>query len=71
MVIDAHGRINGGAFPDNPFDDRVSLFEHKILVSLKVTVEARANFVQNDLKKRAEKVNAHHPGSNFAQELAS
>ena len=29
MVIDARGRVNGETFPDNPLDDRVSLFEQK------------------------------------------
>ena len=71
MVIDARGRINGETFPDNPLDDRVSLFEHKTLASLKVTVEARANLVRSDLKKRAEDLDARHPGSTFVQELAS
>lgn len=72
MVIDARGRINSGAYPDNPLlDDRVSLFEHKTLASLKVSVEARANLVRSDLKKRAEDLDARHPGSTFAQELAS
>ena len=52
-------------------DDRVSLFEHKTLASLKVTVEARANLVRSDLNKRAEDLNARHPGSTFVQELAS
>jgi len=33
MVIDACGRINSGAYTDNPLDDRVSLFEHKTLAS--------------------------------------
>ncbi len=41
MVIDARGRINSGAYPDNPLDDRVSLFEHKTLAR----VEALANLV--------------------------
>ena len=71
MVIDARGRINGETFPDNPLDDRVSLFEHKTLASLMVTVEARANLVRSDLKKRAEDLDARHPGSTFVQELAS
>ena len=71
MVIDARGRVNGETFPDNPLDDRVSLFEHKTLASLKVTVEARANLVRSDLKKRAEDLDARHPGSTFVQELAS
>ena len=71
MVIDARGRINGGTFPDNPLDDRVSLIEHKTLASMKVTVESRAHTVQRDLKKRAEDLDSRHPGSTFAQELAS
>ncbi len=71
MVIDARGRINGGIFPDNPLDDRVSLIEHKTLASMKVTVESRAHTVQRDLKKRAEDLDSRHPGSTFAQELAS
>ena len=50
IVIDARGRINGGTFPDNPLDDRVSLIEHKTLASMKVTVESRAHTVQRDLK---------------------
>ena len=50
MVVDARGRVNGETFPDNPLDDRVSLFEHKTLASLMVTVEARANLVRSDLK---------------------
>ena len=49
----------------------MSLFEHKTLASLKVSVEARANLVRSDLKKRAEDLDARHPGSTFAQELAS
>ena len=71
MVIDARGRINGGTFPDNPLDDRVSLIEHKTLASMKVTVESRAHTVQRDLKKRAEDLDSRHPGSTFSQELAS
>ena len=47
------------------------LFEHKTLASLKVTVEARANLVRSDLKKRAEDLDARHPGSTVVQELAS
>ena len=54
MILGARGRINGGIFPDNPLDDRVSLFEHKTLASLKVTVESRAKAVQSYLKKRVE-----------------
>ena len=50
MVIDARERINGGTFPDNPLDDRVSLIEHKALASMKVTAESRAHTVQRDLK---------------------
>lgn len=38
---------------------------------MKVTVEARANYVRSDLKKRAEELDARHPGSTFAQQLAS
>ncbi len=30
--------------------------------SLKVSVEARANLVRSDLKKRAEDLDARHPG---------
>ncbi len=41
------------------------------VASLKVSVEARANLVLSDLKKRAEDLDARHPGSTFAQELAS
>ncbi len=46
MVIDADGRINIGAFPDNPLDDRLKHFEHKSLASLKVSVEALSLKVQ-------------------------
>ena len=48
MVIDARGRINNNsrAFPDNPLDDRLSLFEHKALASLKASVGARAKLGQ-------------------------
>ena len=49
----------------------MSLFVHIALASLKVMVEARANVVRNDLKKRAHELDASHPGSTFAQELAS
>ena len=49
----------------------MSLFEHKTLASLKVTVESRAKAVQSDLKKRAEDLDARHPGSNFVQDLVS
>ncbi len=38
---------------------------------MKVSVEARANLVRSDLKKRAEDFDARHLGSPFAQELAS
>ena len=50
IIIDAHGRINGGTFSDNLFDDRLRLHDHKILAGLKVTVEALAILVRNDLK---------------------
>ena len=53
MILDARGRINDGTFPDNPLDDSVSLFEHKTLASLKVTVESRAKAVQSDLLNHA------------------
>ena len=53
-----------------PLDYRVNHYEHKTLASLKVTVEARANLVRSDLKKRAEDLDARHPGSTFVQELA-
>ena len=43
-------QINGGIFPDNPVDDRMSLFEHKALVSMEVTVETRVDLVRSDLK---------------------
>ena len=49
----------------------MSLFEHKTLASLKVSVEARANLLRSDFKKRAEDLKARHPGSTFAEELAS
>jgi len=52
-------------------DDQVGLFEHKTLASLKVTVEARAEAVQRYLKKRAEDIDACHPGSTFVQDLVS
>jgi hypothetical protein len=32
-VADVRGRINVGTIPDNSLDDRVNLFEHKILVA--------------------------------------
>ena len=71
MILDARGRINSGTFPDNPLDDRVSLFELKALASLKVTVESRASAVQSDLKWRAKDIviDTHLPGSAFVQEL--
>ena len=34
-VADVRGRMNVGTIPDNPLDDRVNLFEHKILVAWK------------------------------------
>jgi hypothetical protein len=41
MVIDARGRVNnGGIFPGSLFDDRVNLFEYKVLARQKVKVEA-------------------------------
>ena len=41
MVIDARGRVNnGGIFPGSLFDDRVNLFEYKVLARQKVNVEA-------------------------------
>ena len=43
MVVDARGRINSGAFPGNPLDDRLSLFEHEALASLKMSVKERSN----------------------------
>ncbi len=49
VVFDARCRINSGAFPDNPFDDRLSLFEQKALASLNVSVEEQANLVRSDL----------------------
>ena len=56
MAIDARGRINRGTFPDNPLDDRMSLFKHKTLASLKVAVESRAKAVQSNpsQKERAK-----------------
>ena len=56
MVIDARGRINSGAYPDNPLDDRVSLFEHKTLASLKASVEARANLVRRVISKSVQRI---------------
>ena len=56
MVIDARGRINSGAYPDNPLDDRVSLFEHKTLASLKVSVEARAPTLFEVISKSAQRI---------------
>ena len=47
----------------------MSLFEHKTLASLKDTVESRAKAVQSNLKKRAEDLDARHPGSTIVQEL--
>ena len=41
------------------------------MASLKVTVEARANLVRSDLKKRAEDLDARYPGYTFVQELSS
>jgi len=68
-ILDARGRINGGASPDNPVENRVSLFEHKTLASLKDTIESRAKAVQSDIKKRAEDLDARQPGSTLVQEL--
>ena len=55
MVIDARGRVNnGGIFPGSLFDDRVNLFEYKVLARQKVKVEASPAIfemaVRNDLK---------------------
>ena len=60
-------------FPDNPLDDRVSFFQHKVLtsMSMKVTVKTRANLVRSDLEKRVEELDARHPGSILVQELQS
>ena len=57
-------------FPDNPLDDRVSFFQHKVLtsMSMKVTVKTRANLVRSDLEKRVEELDARHPGSILVQE---
>ena len=41
--IDGRGRINTWAVCNTPFDYRVSLFEHKTLDNVKVSVEARPN----------------------------
>ena len=43
----------GGTFPDNPLDDRVSLFEHKALASFKNSNESRAKAVQSDQQTNA------------------
>ena len=48
--IDGRGRINTWAFCNIPFDDRVSLFEHKPLDNVKVSVEARPNLNRSYLK---------------------
>ena len=60
-------------FPDNPLDDRVSFFQHKVLtsMSMKVTVKTHANLVRSDLEKRVEELDARHPGSILVQELQS
>ena len=60
-------------FPDNPLDDRVSFFQHKVLtsMSMKVTVKTFANLARSDLEKRVEELDARHPGSILVQELQS
>ena len=55
MVIDARGRINSGAYPDNPLDDRVSLFEHKTLASLKYR-SRRAPTLSEVISKSAQRI---------------
>jgi len=57
-------------FPDNPLDDRVSFFQHKVLTSMSM-VKTRANLVRSDLEKRVEDLDARHPGSILVQELQS
>ncbi len=58
-------------FPDNPLDDRVSFFQHKVLTSMSMMVKTRANLVRSDLEKRVEELDARHPGSILVQELQS
>ena len=61
---------DAGPFPSrNPIVGRKSLFEHKTLASLLVSVQARARKVLADIKKRAEELDARHPGSTFVHEL--
>ncbi len=74
MVIDARGRINSGAFPDNQLDDRlrwVFSSTKPLERGLEVSVEERANLVLSDVKKHADNIDARNPGSTFAHELAS
>ncbi len=44
-------------------------FEHKTLASLLISVQARTRKVLTDIKKRAEELDARHPGSTFVHEL--
>ncbi len=46
------------------------LVEHKTLASLLLSVQARARKVLTDIKKRAEELDARHPGSKFVHELS-
>ena len=69
MAIDARD-CDAGPFPSpNPIVGCKSLFAHKKLASLLVSVQARARKVLADIKKRAEELNARHPGSTFVHEL--
>jgi hypothetical protein len=62
--------FDAGPFPDpNPLVGCKNLFEHKTLASLLISAQARARKVLTDIKKRAEELDARHPGSTFVHEL--
>ena len=63
MVIDARDCEHAPFPSQNDVVGRKSLVEHKTLASLLLSVQARARKVLTDIKKRAEELNARHPGS--------
>jgi len=69
MLIDARG-CGGGPF--NALPNRLvgfqTLGEHKTLASIGMSVEARAELIQQQYEKHAQELDARYPGSTFKKE---